>query len=105
MTALGIVVLFDRAGRLQSMPPAVWAEGEGDRAAIVGWIVFGLAAAFALVVIAAAASSAHEGLFDRLERAIPKFSGRWFVLLGVGLILVAMGFIFDTMGIGLTGAL
>src|SRR5947209_8402745 len=97
MSAMGTLALLDRLGQLQSLLPSVWAEGEGDRAVIVGWIVFGAAATFALVLAAAAAVSTHERLFDRLERAIPKFSFRWFVLLGIGLILIAAGFIFDTL--------
>ena len=87
------------------MPSMVLAEGEGDRAAIVGWIVLAVVVAAGLFLAIAASVMAGENLMDLIASRVPKYSPLWFGSLIGGLGLLAVGFILGIFGIGLVGVI
>ncbi|MEU0792094.1 hypothetical protein ABZ342_18650 [Amycolatopsis sp. NPDC005961] len=80
------------------------AEGEGQRAAVVGWIVLAAVVVIGVLVAIVAAAVAGESLLDELARRLPAYRAGWFGLLIGGLGLVALGFILASFGLGLAGA-
>ncbi len=79
------------------------ADGETERAAVVGWLLLALAAAAVLLMATIAITLGVENFFDRLARTAPPGSARrWSMLIG-GAALVALGFIVQSFGLAMLG--
>ncbi|MCR6482892.1 hypothetical protein M8542_08680 [Amycolatopsis sp. OK19-0408] len=81
----------------------VLADGEGQRAAVVGWIVLAAVVVIGVLAVVVAAAVAGDNLLDALTRRVPAYRAGWFGLLIGGLGLVALGFVLASFGLGLAG--
>lgn len=79
------------------------ADGEAGRAATVGWIILIVVVGVGVLIAIVAAVATGENIMERLEGIIPKFSGRWWLFLVVGLAMLALGYIVGSGGIAILG--